>query len=445
MGLDQDRIKKRLSQIEIDINQMNQMIDENLQLVDPAADEAVPDETDDEGVTDIPEAAETAFSNSNGEASALPQDATRPAVEHGTSHDHIPNNAGTSKSLGTQSQQSDFQTVINGKQTNHTAIPTAGTYNAFVANSVGNGESNDSDAEKKVANTANVNQGGVNIESVQNDDDEWEDEKFDVEDECIGKEPEENSVTQPFEPPNRQNIGFSGHRKANTELILDDFSSGNRDVDIQPQTISVGSNKDDNTDSQRLADRTADTSEDIPNLSGRSTPLDSQTKIFIPKKHSKEDGTAANDTNLHTQEPKKVPKSETRRQTNPFRVISVSSNSNSWGGSRKSSLNKYESSASSPITSASELGNTAKLEKRHDYLAKKCVKLQKEIDYLNKMNAQGSLSMDDGKRLHRAVVKLQEYLDRKTKEKYEVGVLLSRQLRKQIDRGENGQFWIGTK
>lgn len=51
MGLDQDKIKKRLSQIEIDINQMNQMIDENLQLVDPA---------ESEGAKEIPEVAETA-------------------------------------------------------------------------------------------------------------------------------------------------------------------------------------------------------------------------------------------------------------------------------------------------------------------------------------------------------------------------------------------------
>ena len=61
MGLDQDKIKKRLSQIEIDINQMNQMIDENLQLVEPAEDEAVEDNVKDTGVVDAVKVAETAL------------------------------------------------------------------------------------------------------------------------------------------------------------------------------------------------------------------------------------------------------------------------------------------------------------------------------------------------------------------------------------------------
>ncbi|XDT31773.1 Hypothetical protein J6889_03088 [Nakaseomyces glabratus] len=61
------------------------------------------------------------------------------------------------------------------------------------------------------------------------------------------------------------------------------------------------------------------------------------------------------------------------------------------------------------------------------------------------MNSQGTLSIDDSRKLTRAIAKLQEYLDKKNKERYEVGVLLSRQLRRDINRGENGEFWIGTK
>ncbi|KOG96998.1 Bni5p [Saccharomyces eubayanus] len=442
MGLDQDKIKKRLSQIEIDINQMNQMIDENLQLVEPTENEAAKE------IPEVGEATEAAFPSSNEEFSNTREDAVQPEAGNESPKEHIFSDNEKKKSMETEPEQLEPQVaVVQEIQVNHTAIVIGDSYNAFVAKSAKNAESNDSDTEVKAYDTENVNQSGVDNETAKSDDDEWEDEKSDAEDKCTGKEEVEKIEAQPLKPPTRETISYAGHRTADTELILDNFSSGNDggDPNILPQTISVGSKNDDNHENKHLADQTTDTSEDFPNPSGRSTPLDSQSKIFIPKKNLKEDDTDANDSDSASRELKPVPNFEKRRPTNPFRVISVSSNSGSRDGSRKSSLNKYDTPASSPITSASELGNTAKLEKRHDYLAMKCTKLQKEIDYLNKMNAQGSLSMDDGKRLKRAVVKLQEYLDSKTKEKYEVGVLLSRQLRKQIDRGENGQFWIGTK
>lgn len=451
MGLDQDKIKKRLSQIEIDINQMNQMIDENLQLVDPAESEGakeIPEVAETAETAEAAEAAEAAFPSSNVEVNDTREDVVQPEADHEPTKEHIPSDNEKKKRMETEPKKLEPQAgVVEETQENHTANVIGNSYNAFVAKSAQNGESIDNDTQVKAHDTENVNQSGVDNETAKNVDDEWEDEKSDVEDKCTGTEAVEKIEAQPLKPPTRQTISSAGHRTADTELILDSFSSINneRDQDILPQTISVGSNNDDNHESKHSADETTDTSEDFPNPSGRSTPLDSQSKIFIPKKNLKEDNTDANGSDSASRELKPVPNLEKRRPTNPFRVISVSSNSTSRDGSRKSSVNKYDTPISSPINSASELGNTAKLEKRHDYLVMKCTKLQKEIDYLNKMNAQGSLSMDDGKRLKRAVVKLQEYLDSKTKEKYEVGVLLSRQLRKQIDRGENGQFWIGTK
>ncbi|QHS75750.1 Bni5p [Saccharomyces paradoxus] len=449
MGLDQDKIKKRLSQIEIDINQMNQMIDENLQLVEPAEDEPVQDDAENSGMIDVPKAVETAGAtllSINDETSSNLGDAAQfeeqKALQGSTENE-------TNKSVEAPSQPSDTQPVIAKEQINHTTIAIGDSYNSFVANSAGNEKAKDFDTEANEVGTVNVNQnrGDVNVETVENNDDEWEDEKSDVEEEHIDKGTEGNTEVKSLESPMPRNITLWGDNNVDAELVLDRFSSANNDLDIQPQTISVGSSNGDDHESNHLANQTpqADNLEAFPNRSRGSTPLDSQTKIFIPKKNSKEDGTNINDINSDGHEQKRTTNLERRRPTNPFRVISVSSNSNSRSGSRKSSLNKYDSPVSSPITSASELGSIAKLEKRHDYLSMKCIKLQKEIDYLNKMNAQGSLSMEDGKRLHRAVVKLQEYLDKKTKEKYEVGVLLSRHLRKQIDRGENGQFWIGTK
>ncbi|SCU96694.1 LAME_0F17106g1_1 [Lachancea meyersii CBS 8951] len=102
----------------------------------------------------------------------------------------------------------------------------------------------------------------------------------------------------------------------------------------------------------------------------------------------------------------------------PFRVVSVSKN---------------------PDHSQAQ-----KLQARHDYLTCKCTKLQREIQYLSDLRDRGALTPDDAHKISNALQQLQEYLDRKTKERYEVGVLLSRQLRREIDRGENGQFWVGN-
>ncbi|QLL34566.1 hypothetical protein HG536_0G04280 [Torulaspora globosa] len=172
-----------------------------------------------------------------------------------------------------------------------------------------------------------------------------------------------------------------------------------------------------------VIDQTTDTSEDftagnvttgISSNSSLSSPGRPETPIFIPKNGSESTTTL-------------------RRPTNPFRVISV--------GTPHTDATRKPSSE----TTAADSDSVTKLQKRLDYLTKKCVKLQKEIKYLNDMNHKSTLSIEDGRKLSSAIEKLQEYLDRKTKEKYDLGVLVSRQLRKEIDRGENGQFWIGTK
>ena len=89
--------------------------------------------------------------------------------------------------------------------------------------------------------------------------------------------------------------------------------------------------------------------------------------------------------------------------------------------------------------------NLLRLEKKYELLTNKCNKLAKEVRYLTRMLGEGKLSIEDSRKLKVGLERLQEYLDKKTKEKYETGVLLSRQLRRRIDRGENGQFWIGNK
>lgn len=168
---------------------------------------------------------------------------------------------------------------------------------------------------------------------------------------------------------------------------------------------------------------------DKSSTSNRSTSdsTDIDDSIFIPKNNSQRPATTSN-----------TPVAS-RRPTNPFRVVSVGVVGPDGRTSRKTSAGTF-TGYKDPNTDGPAI-----LQKKLDYLTKRCTKLQREIYYLAKMNSSSSLPIEDSRKLSRAISKLQEYLDRKNKEKYEVGVLLSRQLRREIDRGENGQFWIGTK
>lgn len=197
-------------------------------------------------------------------------------------------------------------------------------------------------------------------------------------------------------------------------------SGSDREGDMAPEQQPA--EHEDKSATDHVIDHSTDTSEDftagnvttgISSASSVSSPGRPETPIFIPK-----NGAA---------------KAAPRRPTNPFRVVSIGT-PHTDAGARKPS--------GEPATDSDSI---SKLQKRLDYLTKKCIKLQKEINYLNDMNRKNTLSIEDKRKLASAIDKLQEYLDRKTKEKYDLGVLVSRQLRKEIDRGENGQFWIGTK
>ncbi|CCE63705.1 hypothetical protein TPHA_0F02240 [Tetrapisispora phaffii CBS 4417] len=183
-----------------------------------------------------------------------------------------------------------------------------------------------------------------------------------------------------------------------------------------------------------------------------SSPMENLSPIMLPKNTAPRE---FNDTEQSNN------KSSLRRTTNPFRVISVGaahSRTPSGASSRVASANislGNESQENSRVSSISSDGKAEhnvsnensidKLQSRHDYLIDKCSKLQKEINYLKKMSNQAMLSIEDTRKLKNALEKLQEYLDKKTKEKYDTGVMLSRHLRKQINRGEQGQFWISNK
>ncbi|QEU60648.1 Bni5 [Kluyveromyces lactis] len=123
-------------------------------------------------------------------------------------------------------------------------------------------------------------------------------------------------------------------------------------------------------------------------------------------------------------------------KSNPFRVVHVGSQPSSRNASRNSSR---VSSTSSDISDI----NFEQLQQNYNSLSVKCTKLQKEIDYLHKFQHESTLTLEDRRKLITAIEKLQEYLDKKNKQRYDTGVILSRQIRKNVDMGANGQFWVG--
>lgn len=126
----------------------------------------------------------------------------------------------------------------------------------------------------------------------------------------------------------------------------------------------------------------------------------------------------------------------TTPRSHPFRVVHVGSQANS----RKSS--KADSRVSSAASDSAEI-NFEQLQKHYNALSMKCNKLQKEIAYLTKFQNESTLTLEDKRKLDVAMVKLQEYLDKKNKQRYDTGVVLSRQIRRNVDSGTNGQFWVG--
>lgn len=75
---------------------------------------------------------------------------------------------------------------------------------------------------------------------------------------------------------------------------------------------------------------------------------------------------------------------------------------------------------------------------------KKIIKLDKEINYLNNLIDSAAISSDltEVRKLKVAIQRLQEFLDQKQKEKYEIGMVLTRAMRRRIDSGESGEFWV---
>lgn len=373
MGLDQEKIKKRLSQIEMDINKMNQMIDDNLHLEDEKAEKAGTSPTDDPnaatgGDTNFAKSADVETSE------VKPLDIDIEPMKRETTGKAVEEAIDEPTQTNTEETKTDIPSEV--------AVPTTTESHPHKhrLESIYASESDDASRE-----------GNKDIEPLveKNDAGEWEEVDNDAEDEG------EVSITQ-------DNIVPKDNESVPDNSIIND---------VQLETSD------------------AETS-----------------KIILPRRSTKEEAvTQDNDDNDAKINKEMIDNLNSRRiSSRPFRVISVGSTGNDKS-SRKSSMESVRSRSYTDAVPESDEDIINRLEQRYDYLSQKTTKLTKEIEYLNGMMDQGNMNIEDAKKLKVALKKLQEYLDRKNKEKYEIGVLLSRQLRKQIDRGENGQFWVGNK
>ncbi|KAH3667749.1 hypothetical protein WICMUC_005281 [Wickerhamomyces mucosus] len=84
------------------------------------------------------------------------------------------------------------------------------------------------------------------------------------------------------------------------------------------------------------------------------------------------------------------------------------------------------------------------LQNRDYSLSLKIAKLTREINYLKNLIETASISSDlsELRKLKFAIERLEEFLDVKQKEKYEIGISLTRAVRRRVDSGEVGEYWV---
>lgn len=404
--LDQEDVKKRMSQIELDINQMNKMIDENLQL------------GENDGHDSGTEGVEGAVSEEvDGQAGPVEPVVTTAAEETSETKD-IEHEQVTNEGMAKEVEDASESSVQATEQAQDQQAGTNEETNTFKTESMPEPETQApevNDLEMKEPET-------VEPETVEPETVEPEMKKPVIK-ETDALEPEMKHAEI---PPQATTEKQPARHDEWEDVEEEEFN----EIDTSTESNKViGDTKQAEGSSVLAAGDLRGNVADNGNLTPVTDIDDAESTIFIPKKQNQ---------NSELTEQMKETLRNTRRTTNPFRVISVSSSNSSTNSSRKSSGQDMglEQTPSEQLK---------RYEQRHYYLTTKCGKIQKEIDYLNKMNSQGTLSIDDSRKLTRAIAKLQEYLDKKNKERYEVGVLLSRQLRRDINRGENGEFWIGTK
>ncbi|CUS22371.1 LAQU0S05e03862g1_1 [Lachancea quebecensis] len=410
--MDQETLRKRMSQIELEIDEMNQVIDENLQLAEPHEDElskheektiwssgtikSLESETEEQGVQQALGADLYARSSTTRPVPPSIPAATELDKEQGT---EVASETDSSQQKHASSQTPGErvpleQTASDGGASlapsqyvdAPEAVPSQPSFSSGIAPANSNPEKAQPLNGVSSQQPDSVDSAGSPRESrISTETAETLLSEVDRKHPGTPKQPLSEEFTR--EAP--RGSEYASEDGANKEMPQQSTASNNG-----PQKAAAGTTS--HQDSP-LTQPSPGSKQPVSPDSSQSSP-----RLDLPK----------------TRNPA-LPGKRNTSNPNPFRVISVTSKQ------------------------TEDVSPAQKLQTRHEYLARKCIKLQREIQYLSDLRDRGAVAPEDARKINNALGKLQEYLDLKTKERYEIGVLLSRQLRREIDRGENGQFWVG--
>lgn len=399
-----------MSQIELEIDEMNQVIDENLQLAEPHGDEPPEHEKKkrwDSGTSKDPETGpEEPEMQQVIEAELFLRSATRPVPPSIPAATELGKEQRTKPALENEPTHSEHMNQPPAERVPLEQTPSDGGVSlapsqyvdapeAVPAQSSSKSEAAPADIglrETQPLNGISSRQAG----SVGSAGSPRESQPSTETAETPSSEVDREQPDEHLQPPSEEftTTASRGFKAASREDARKEMPQQSTLGNNEPQEASAGMSFDENSPSTQSS---AGSKQPVSPDSTQSSP-----QLNLPK----------------TRNPA-FPGKRATSNPNPFRVVSVTSKQ------------------------TEDVSPAQKLQTRHDYLARKCIKLQREIQYLSDLRDRGAVAPEDARKINSALEKLQEYLDLKTKERYEIGVLLSRQLRREIDRGENGQFWVG--
>lgn len=377
--MDSDQVKKRMSQIELEISEMNEMIEKNLRMQEGSSD--VQDGETDHTTGATKGASEKEFEDDNDDDDyAELRKLTAEQV------DEFVQNAITSEGEETDHREEKTEEPVQYQVKPETEIPITATTTVTAA-----AVTTDTTTSTTTTGTTTTDTIPATTTATK------EDESGEVPPETTSKK--SNPVAESVSVP-EPTLAFKSEPVRRTSQKIDASTSTD---EFEQETKADIITKDN------------DKSKTYPEPASSPASASSTT--------NKKTSSVVSPTN--------------RSFSNPFRVVHVGSQPSSRNGSRVSSA------ASNSSTASGSDVNIEQLQKNYNVLSMKCTKLKKEIEYLNKFQQESTLTLEDRRKLIAAIEKLQEYLDKKNRQRYDTGVILSRQIRKTVDMGTNGQFWVG--
>lgn len=372
--MDSDQVKKRMSQIELEISEMNEMIEKNLRMQEGSSD--VQDGETDHTTGATKGASEKEFEDDNDDDDyAELRKLTAEQV------DEFVQNAITSEGEETDHREEKTEEPVQYQVKPETDVPITATSTVTAA------------AVTTDTTTSTTTTGTTTVTTTATK----EDESDEVPPETTSKKP---------------------------NPVADSVSVSEPTLEFKSEPVRRTSQKiDASTSTDEFEQETKADVITRENGKSKTYPEPASSPASASSTTNKKTSSVVSPTN--------------RSFSNPFRVVHVGSQPSSRNGSRVSSA------ASNSSTASGSDVNIEQLQKNYNVLSMKCTKLKKEIEYLNKFQQESTLTLEDRRKLIAAIEKLQEYLDKKNRQRYDTGVILSRQIRKTVDMGTNGQFWVG--